>query len=164
MLDELPTAVDVPISSITRTITQQPMSVTPPSSATPIAANTGIAYAALARYADIATPTTQGVSQQRASSGTKKLNSKRNSQKWVMHQPSFPYLSPEGREICVERPMRDQDMTEVYVTFLGSGDEKVMNSALSSARVWPRRKKSERGQALEATARVSYAIRHSFPS
>lgn len=50
--------------------------------------------------------------------------------------------------------MRDQGMAEVYVTFLGSGDEKVMNYTLSSARVWPRRKKSERGQTLDATTRV----------
>lgn len=63
-------AVDLPISSVIRAITQQPMYVTLPSSATPIAANPIFAYTALSRYtADIATPTTQGVSRQRASSG-----------------------------------------------------------------------------------------------
>lgn len=117
---QLPTAVDVPISSNTRAIAQQPMYITPPSSPTPIAVNPVYAYAAPSPYtADIATPATQGVSRQRASSGAFAAQQQQQLAAMGYAPTGLPYLAPEGREICVECAMRDQDMADVDVTSPG---------------------------------------------
>lgn len=117
---QLPTAVDVPISSNTRAIAQQPMYITPPSSPTPIAVNPVYAYAAPSPYtADIATPATQGVSRQRASSGAFAAQQQQQLAAMGYAPTGLPYLAAEGREICVECAMRDQDMADVDVTSPG---------------------------------------------
>lgn len=83
----------IPISQM-RAIAQQPTYITPPSSPTPIAVNPVYTYAAdinpAARYA--------------------------------AHQafrPQPPFNQNDGREICVECAMRDQDMADVDVTSPG---------------------------------------------
>jgi hypothetical protein len=87
---------NIPISSNTRAVAQQPTYITPPSSPTPIAVNPVYSYAAdvnpAARYA--------------------------------AHQAFNPNPVPvfkpnDGREICVECAMRDQDMADVDVTTPG---------------------------------------------
>lgn len=117
---QLPTTVNVPISSNTRAIAQQPMYITPPSSPTPITVNPVYAYAAPSPYtADIATPATQGVSRQRASSGAFAAQQQQQLAAMGYAPTGLPYLAPEGREICVECAMRDQDMADVDVTSPG---------------------------------------------
>ncbi|THH07989.1 hypothetical protein EW145_g3017 [Phellinidium pouzarii] len=91
----------IPISSNTRAVAQQPTYITPPSSPTPIVVNpvytfTNSPYAAEANRA----------SQARAPVET------------YAEQPYQPmgFNAPEGKEICVECAMRDQDMADVDVT------------------------------------------------
>ena len=120
---QLPKVIDVPISSNTRANAQQPMYITPPSSPTPFAVNPVYSYAGPSPYsADITTPATQGVGRQRASSGA--FAAQQQQQLAVMgYGPTgLPYLAPEGREICVECAMRDQDMADVDVTSPGVWD------------------------------------------
>ncbi|KAL5484864.1 hypothetical protein ACEPAI_7506 [Sanghuangporus weigelae] len=92
----------IPISSNTRAVAQQPTYITPPSSPTPIAVNPIYTY----------TDATPRYGQQQ-----------RQQQQQQTYRPTTGYPSPpDGREICVECAMRDQDMADVDVTSAGVWD------------------------------------------
>ncbi|KAI5117106.1 hypothetical protein M0805_008225 [Coniferiporia weirii] len=97
----------IPISATTRAVAQQPTYITPPSSPTPIAVNTVYAYAGSPYPTD---PTRAAPAL--ATAGM------------YGGQPYRPagFNAPEGREICVECAMRDQDMADVDVTSPGVWD------------------------------------------
>lgn len=90
----------IPISASTRAVAQQPTYITPPSSPTPIAVNTIYNYAG-GPYGPDAVPKPVYVEKQYAPMG---------------------FVPPEGKEICVECAMRDEDMADVDVTSPGVWD------------------------------------------
>lgn len=94
----------IPISSSTRAVAQQPTYITPPSSPTPIAVNPVYTYTdSTPRY---------GAQQQQ-----------QQAQQQQAYRPTAGYPTPpDGREICVECAMRDQDMADVDVTSPGVWD------------------------------------------
>lgn len=94
-----PTAV--PISANNRAIAQQPTYITPPSSPTPIAVNTIYNYAG-GPYGPDAIP--QGAYNEKP------------------YKLPMGFAPPDGKEICVECAMRDEDMADVDATGPGVWD------------------------------------------
>ena len=92
----------IPISSTARAVAQQPTYITPPSSPTPIAVNPVYNYAP-----DSNKPAVVGTKGSRYTQG---------------YGPPGGFVPPEGKEICVECAMRDQDMADVDVTSPGVWD------------------------------------------
>lgn len=116
----MPVSIPIPISPNARANVQQPTYITPPSSPTPIAVNPVYSYTpGPSPYTpDAATPATNGqVSVRMASTGTFAAQ-----QLGALGVMGVPGVVPEGREICVECAMRDQDMADVDVTGPGVWD------------------------------------------
>ncbi|KAH8119587.1 hypothetical protein DFH11DRAFT_1723091 [Phellopilus nigrolimitatus] len=92
----------ISISPNTRAVAQQPTYITPPSSPTPIAVNPIYTYNPTAQYA----PEPVRPAPIRAPAGVYAQQPYRTAQ----------FNAPDGREVCVECAMRDQDMADVDVT------------------------------------------------